>query len=750
MRKSSLIIFVTLLLYAGVVSAAAQPLEDVKINYNLYSETAIEILSVTNNHGFTIWLSVGELIISDIQSGETKYLTDSDGKGYICDKVLAVADNNNNRRVLWTPGDTALEWKKRHLDSDGTASTNSLNQRIKATLGEIARKLATPNRPLGVESAGSVGTEDGIGQELPIEAEKNTGTVEEDRKSQAKLADVEAVFRLVLEGDPYYADTAIEQNKEAFEQYSQEIKAFKDDDKEGAANFVEKNHLTDSLQFAEKELNAKKAGVQEYVDNFVDTQYGGYNNIQQQNLAKERMLRMLEDKLKRREESVITLRRALRRVNREMGGERLIDRILENKLLLMNGSIGMGALIFILLLIALLRKRKASKKPTVIPKEETATNAASASPNIVVRRKTTSILKKQSLEDVQGNNAYLAIDCADFCNDSAVRRIYLKNSCIKEIYNMYADDLRDANNPKEDGCMVLGRWVEDPDTHEYYVSLEHVVLPGDDAVFQEYELNFGGKIKLRVAEKLRKLRRETDLQYDMTCWVHSHPGLGVFFSNSDHGVHTQLKHPTHPKFLTAIVVDILTPQMELGIFTFKRSDMLVNAKPDLKRMYSLEDWYHWALESERNSYREDNYLDILSSAELHDSACASVRMNNGSIIDACHLLEYAQVGMGFHCGGFSVKTNRGTDYIVEKVTTAETARGMSINGYFLVGNYLSIPTIRKGISALSTSVGFVLFYSLADATVTCIPIVDGAPVMDEKYYSKQQMEDLKIWTRRKR
>ena len=56
--------------------------------------------------------------------------------------------------------------------------------------------------------------------------------------------------------------------------------------------------------------------------------------------------------------------------------------------------------------------------------------------------------------------------------------------------------------------MVLGRWVHDPESNEYYVSLEEIVLPGDDAVFEEYALNFGGKIKLKVLEQLRKLRRE--------------------------------------------------------------------------------------------------------------------------------------------------------------------------------------------------------------------------------------------------
>lgn len=215
---------------------------------------------------------------------------------------------------------------------------------------------------------------------------------------------------------------------------------------------------------------------------------------------------------------------------------------------------------------------------------------------IVVRRKTATILKKQSLEDVMDNPAYLKVDAIDFCEESAVRRLYIKNTCIIDLYNMYASDLANPNNAKENGCMVLGRWVHDTESGEYYVSLEQLVMPGDDAVFKEYELNFGGKIKLSVLEQLRRLRRETNMQYDLTCWVHSHPGLSVFFSNSDLSVQMQLKHPTHPNFLTALVVDTLTPKEDVGIFTFRR-DGNINSKNELTKMYSLKEWYAWAQKS---------------------------------------------------------------------------------------------------------------------------------------------------------
>ena len=99
-----------------------------------------------------------------------------------------------------------------------------------------------------------------------------------------------------------------------------------------------------------------------------------------------------------------------------------------------------------------------------------------------------------------------------------------------------------------------------------------------------------------MLEQLRRLRRETNMQYDLTCWVHSHPGLSVFFSNSDLSVQMQLKHPTHPNFLTALVVDTLTPKEDVGIFTFRR-DGNINSKNELTKMYSLKEWYAWAQQS---------------------------------------------------------------------------------------------------------------------------------------------------------
>ena len=378
-----------------------------------------------------------------------------------------------------------------------------------------------------------------------------------------------------------------------------------------------------------------------------------------------------------------------------------------------------------------------------------ATSGSNGNTDIVVRRKTTSLLHKQSLDDVINDGNYLAINCTDFCNDSAVKTMYIKNTCIIDIYNMYAEDLRNPNNPKEDGCMVLGRWVRDAERDEYSVSLEETVFPGDDAIFAEYELNFGAKIKLKVSEKLRKLRRETDLQYDLTCWVHSHPGLGVFFSNTDCSLHLLHKHPTYPKFLTAIVIDILTPQQELGIFTFKH-DLNINSKAELTKLYSLEEWYKWALESRRTSIKFEDLYNTLAVAKSRTSQCYTIGLTNSAIIDIDKITTQQGQNTIYYIHGFTSQQMNQSIHIAIKVEDAESIPENELIGCFVLANHCSIPTINKAVAGCLDKIKFVLVYSKADGILTTIPVISNDLCTDETYYGEQQLEELKIWTRRKR
>lgn len=527
----------------------------------------------------------------------------------------------------------------------------------------------------------------------------------------------------------YYSSSSIQNEHDSFQSWIASLENGSEVSKDQIAK------LEAVLLAKTEDLNTWRNYVEDFVTDYLKS-YKRNSNSDKESIRPE-MIHVLDERIHQHEENIKAFQSALNEWKKDQTKHdwRLIGLI-----------VGIGA-ILLGLLLSLVRQKKRSDSllmPTPVHNPRPVANR-----EIVVRRKTTSILKKQSLENVIDNPAYLAIDCSDFCPTSAVRRVYIKSTCIKDIYNMYAEDLRNPENPKEDGCMVLGRWVHDKDNNEYYVSLEEVVLPGDDAVFSEYELNFGGKIKLKVSERLRKLRRETDLQYDMTCWVHSHPGLGVFFSNQDNTVHMQLKHPSHPHFLTAMVIDILTPDQELGIFTFK-PDGSLNSKADLTKMYSLEDMYRWAIESERNSFKREDHFDTLAHSRQRDNACHGVHLSNSAIIDIDRLVVEHQNGMAGMVHGFVQQEGDRKEIAVITVSQQEQIPDNELVGCFIITKYCSIPTVRKTIEQYKGKMRFALVYSTADGLLTTIPIQGGNLMTDEAYYGEQKLEELKIWTRRRR
>lgn len=538
-------------------------------------------------------------------------------------------------------------------------------------------------------------------------------------------------FEEYLEGHNYYGTSFIESERDKVESSIEELNHGVSDPKQYASQ------LHESIDAMTKNLDRFTQGKNQLIGDYLN-QFN--NNKTDKQILREEFTKRLDERLTMHEENLNRLSSVLAEweANQPKHNWPLIG--------LLSGI----AVLLLGLISWFVRRKKNSDQllmPTVAYQGRSPRQPADR--EIVVRRKTTSILKKQSLENVVDNPSYLAIDCADFCTSSAVRRIYIKNSCIKDIYNMYAEDLRNPENPKEDGCMVLGRWVHDKEENEYYVSLEEVVKPGDDAVFSEYELNFGGKIKLKVSEKLRKLRRETDLQYDMTCWVHSHPGLGVFFSNQDNTVHMQLKHPTHPHFLTALVIDILTPEQELGIFTFK-PDGTLNSKADLNQMYSLEDMYKWAIESERNTFKREDYFDTLAHAKQHENSCHGVHLSNSAIIDIDKLAVEHENGMAGMVHGFIQQEGNFSEIAVSAVCQEERIPDNEPVGCFIITKYCSIPTVRKAIEPHAGKIRFAFVYSTADGLLTTIPIRGRDLITDEAFYGEQKLEDLKIWTRRKR
>ena len=554
-------------------------------------------------------------------------------------------------------------------------------------------------------------------------------------------------FKQQVQADPFLSDETQTRLNNEIEQYLDALLHRSD-----KAEYAEKNELTLFVQDQRQQLEQYRKKAPLLIENILQN----YNDLDAETAVNYR--KEMEAAL---EQKFTTLENNVKRLDDEIQIEPAKTIADWNWKLI--GAI-VGALLLLIIVFAIISRSKKNKNVTpgpVTPRNNTRSNGGqggqqqSADGGIVVRRKTATILKKQSLEDVIDNPNYMQVDAIDFCYESAVRRMYIKNSCIEDIYNLYAEDLRNPESPKEDGCMVLGRWVHDPESNEYYVSLEEIVLPGDDAVFEEYALNFGGKIKLKVLEQLRKLRRETNLQYDLTCWVHSHPGLGVFFSNSDTSVQDQLKHPQHPNFLTAIVVDILTPMQDVGIFTYRR-DTTINSKSDLKKMYSLIEWHQWAQESLKTAvqrpvnakpqeFNSVEYFNALENAKEHDDNCAGVQLSKNAVVDICMDLTGQGDDIIAMMHGFASQRGQKVEYVAEKISDKDVEPKLSLTGCFIAAPHCSIPTVRRVVANYLDRIRFVVVYTPSDGLLTTIPVINSDLCTDEQFYGEQRLEDLKTW-----
>ena len=674
-----------------------------RIDYDVTSESTIYLKAVYNDDGKNhVSINVDGTYVGTISAGGSLAIEKSCGK-------FVKAETSEGSKTLWRTGDTSAEWEKTHPVQDN-------EKREEEPKVETSPIVATNAAESKVER-----------------------TIPHGKKVSSDQ--LMALFEDQVEKDSFYSSTFVQAIKDEIDKHIVFLNNYVENN-EKREEYIQKYQLREYLDDKQAIIVQNENSIDSYIGDFVASKFNS-NELPNRSEYETKLRNVLEEKIAERKDMLDNYRNEI--LDEEFSST-LTKHLFSGKSIAINVVLAILIIAIVVFVIIILKRSTRTKRTTAIQPSRPAQNGSA---DIVVRRKTTSILKKQSLEDVQHNDAYLPIDCADFSSDSAVRRIYLKNICIKEIYNLYAEDLRNPENPNEDGCMVLGRWVHDEERDEYYVSLEEIVKPGDDAIFKEYELNFGGKIKLKVAEKLRRLRRETNLQYDMTCWVHSHPGLGVFFSNADSGVQMQLKHPTHPKFLVAIVIDILTPNQELGIFTFKH-DMNINSKADLQKMYSLEELYQWAVKSDRTSFKQEDHRNIMQAASTRIDSHYGVELSNGAIIDMCQLQTVQGNGLLAWVHGYTCENNGKTEFVLKTVSQNKVVQDDELIGCYINGAHCSIPTIKRLISNDFSNIKFILFYSTADDTLTAIPVIDGQLSVNEDSYGEEKLEDLKIWTRRKR
>ena len=255
------------------------------------------------------------------------------------------------------------------------------------------------------------------------------------------------------------------------------------------------------------------------------------------------------------------------------------------------------------LFVVLKKRKKGIKNPT---KE---TN----DPNIISVITDESVKYEKGLKHVKDRiNEYIAFDMDMVFADTAVNKVYINTGLIKKLYDFFNGSLELGGRTNETGCFILGCWdYEEGRSNRYDVSLEEMVEPGDDADFGEYSLNFGKKISVNMASVIDNLQQKSKRDYVLTCWMHSHPGLGLFLSSQDLVVQQQLTYSDHRNRLIAIVIDTNTPDFKLGFFTAK-TDGKMNNKEEVKRWFSFEEVYRQSRELNRSQQSKTKQKDNAS------------------------------------------------------------------------------------------------------------------------------------------
>ena len=276
--------------------------------------------------------------------------------------------------------------------------------------------------------------------------------------------------------------------------------------------------------------------------------------------------------------------------------------------LFLYGGLGLLVLVLLALVLILLRRKKTKQVP------ETPFD-----PNVISVITDESVKYEHGLKHVKDHlGEYLVFDMDMVYADTAVNKVYFNTALIKKLYDFFNNSLEADGRTNETGCFILGCWDHEQGRNDRYdISLEYMVEPGDDADFGEYSLNFGKKISVNMASVIANLGEKSKRDYVLTCWMHSHPGLGLFLSNQDLIVQKQLTYSDHRNRLLALVIDTNTPDLKLGFFTAKANGEM-NNKEEVKRWFSFEEINRQARDMNRsNTVKEDLMTDFVADADYY-------------------------------------------------------------------------------------------------------------------------------------
>ena len=344
---------------------------------------------------------------------------------------------------------------------------------------------------------------------------------------------------------------------------------------------------------------------------------------------------------------------------------------------------------------------------------------------------------------------YYLIDARHIFSDTAINEIFISRDAIKSLYDKFKVFLENPERTFETGCYLVGRWeYSDVNKTCYNISLEYIVEPGDDIIYGEYALNFGFKIGVILGSTLRNLSEKTNCDYVHTCWMHSHPGLGLFLSSQDLIVQKKLAYSDAKNRMLAIVIDTNTSTWETAFFT-PQKDGNMNNKDDMKKTYSFDLLYQWSRKSKEetiviNPVSIENYFPL----EIKNSNILSILFGAKTINDIDDILYSNNKGIiGFFSGITQATVGNKQNLLIEKCSPSSEN---NVLGCLISEPLLSYSEILLKYKEALAKHQFFIIHKTDSELYVSIKNPEASFTEDQNSLSHFSLDQMKEWTRRRR
>lgn len=344
--------------------------------------------------------------------------------------------------------------------------------------------------------------------------------------------------------------------------------------------------------------------------------------------------------------------------------------------------------------------------------------------------------KKKGLQHVYLNkNDYFAVNMNEMFDDTAIKTVYFSKAIIGKLNCFFKGFLENSERTNETGCYLIGCWDYNGNNSQYDISIEQMVLPGKDAVFNEYTLNFGREIGITLSTMIDDLVEKTKQDYVRTSWMHSHPGLGLFLSSHDLIVQKQLAYSDAPNRLLAIVIDTNTPDWSMAMFTPKTNGIM-NNKQELKKTISFDTLYLWSKQKSTNQSANSDFFTL----RVGLPGINTINFSGKSINQMDDIVYSGKNGIA----GYFYGSKRGNDIYIDKCLQYNNVDAV---GCLMNDARISCDSISASLTAMVDGCDFVM--------VCCNSDKMSLFVKKDNFYQKCPQCDTafmeyKEWTRRKR